>query len=264
MDPVTNVLGIDKVDMGGKFILIEERPNSNAHFVLNSIIINALNKNYGICFVLFHSTFNHYHNVGMKFGYNLTMLRAEGKVNLIEPMKIIASNIQCTVDEETHKLQEADTKVTPNISSIINDSLCRTIRNGYYEMTKNNHVVIVIDDLSHLYNLGFTLRDSMYCLRYIRSLIEHDNTSQLCIVIHTYERELQSCIANVAADTLKHMAHLFVIIDSLETGYSSDMSGKITINWRIDCIRRTHNWSEISKYLYKLSDRQVKIYTSGH
>ncbi|XP_033329194.1 elongator complex protein 6 [Megalopta genalis] len=264
MDPVSNILGIDKVNMDGKLILIEERHNSNANFVLNSVILNALSDNNGICFVLFHNTFNHYHNVGMKFGYNLKVLKAEGKVNIIEPMKIIGSNMESRNNEETCKLHETSIKEISDVTNSISDSLFRIIKNEYYEMKKyHKNVIIVIDDMSHLYNLGFTLRESMCYLKLLRSLIECDNTSQLCVAIHTYDDKLQNCMANIAVPILKYMAHLFVMIDSFETGYSSDVSGKITINWRIDHIRKEHNWSEISRYIYKVSDRQVKIYSPG-
>ncbi|XP_076644230.1 elongator complex protein 6 [Halictus rubicundus] len=262
MDPVSNILGIDKVNMDGKLILIEERHNSNANFVLNSVILNALSNNNGICFILFHNTFNHYHNVGMKFGYNLKVLKAEGKVDIIEPMKIIGANLQSRNNDDTCKLQETNIKVTSDITSDLSDSLFRIIKNEYCEMKKSQNVTIVIDDLSHLYNLGFTLKDSMCYLKLLRSLIECDNTS-LCIAIHTYDSKLQNSSANVAVHILKYMAHLFVMIDSFETGYSSDVTGKIAVNWRVDHVRREHNWSEISRYMYKVSDRQVKVYAPG-
>ncbi|XP_076220849.1 elongator complex protein 6 isoform X2 [Nomia melanderi] len=265
MDPVCNILGIDKVNVDGKLILIEERHNSNANFVLNSVILDALNRNYGICFALFHNTFHHYHNVGMKFGYNLTVLRAEGKVRVIEPMKIIESKMRSRNDERTYDMQGTDVNVTYNVSNDINDSLFGTITDEYHKMKKSHkHVIIIIDDLGHLYNLGFTLKDSMSYVRFLRSLIEHDIASQLCIAIHTYKCELQNSIANRSVHILKHMAHLFVKIDSFKTGQSNDVSGKITINWRVDRIRNEHKWSEISKYMYKLLDRQVKIYSPGH
>ncbi|XP_043252719.1 elongator complex protein 6-like [Colletes gigas] len=244
MDLVSNMLGIDKVNMGGKLILIEERHETDANFLLSSIILDALKKNYNICLVLFHNTFNHFHNVSIKFGCNLAMLRKEGKVKVVEPMKIVAA-----------ALQNMDKGTADNIVH----HLLTAIKNEY-----DAPAVIVIDDLSHLYNLGFHLRDVVYCMRYLRSLIECNKESQLCIVVHTYEQESQSCVPDTFVDGLKHMSHLFLAVEPFETGYSSDMSGKITVNWRIDCIRRKYNWSETVKYVYKLSDHQVKVYTSGN
>ncbi|OAD55625.1 hypothetical protein WN48_04501 [Eufriesea mexicana] len=103
----------------------------------------------------------------------------------------------------------------------------------------------------------------MYYVRYLRSLLEHYHMSQLCIVTHTYKDDQKICLSNILTRSLNYMAHLFIKIEPLETGYSNDASGNITINWRIDDIRKKYNWPEIVKYIYKLSDRQVQFYTAG-
>lgn len=248
MDSVCNTLGIDKVDMDGKLILIEERHNSDANFLLSSIVYNAVRKNCGICFVLFHNTFNHYQNVGMKFGYNLTSLREKGKIAVIEPMKEIVSNVEC--------MQERATSIINNIFMAIK-SECNKMTN------EGRSVLIIIDDISHFYNLGCDLNESVHYVRCLRSFLGQFPLFQLCIVTHTYNSELKSCVPNVFANGLKRMAHLIVKTEPLQTGYSSDASGNVTINWRISNIRMTYNWPEIAKYMYKLSNRQVQIYAPG-
>ncbi|XP_043792012.1 uncharacterized protein LOC122714602 [Apis laboriosa] len=249
MDSVSNILGIDKVNMSGKLILIEEQHDSNANFLLNSVIFNALKNNYGICFVLFHNTMNHYHNMGMKFGYNLTLLKEKHKITIIEPIKMIACNMEYIYE--------------PTKNCIINDVFI-IIKNECEKMMQSNEsVLIIMDDLNHIFNFGVNLREAMYYVRYLRSLIEHYNTVQLCIVTHIYKDELKNSFSNIFAQTLKYIAHLFIKIEPLKTGYSSDISGNLIINWRIDNIRIKYNWPQISKYIYKLSDRQVQIYIPG-
>ncbi|CAK9814676.1 Elongator complex protein 6 [Anthophora quadrimaculata] len=249
MDTVSNILGIDKVNMDGKLILIEEQHDSNANFLLSSIILNALKKNYGICFVLFHNTFNHYHSIGMKFGYNLTLLKEKGKVTIIEPMKILASDMH-------HMCKQAPNNIMHDVLAII--------KNEYHSMIRDNKpVIILIDDLSNFYNLGFNLKESIYFIRYLRSLIKDYSTSQLCIITHTYKYKSQSCISTTFAHSLKHMAQLFILVEPFQTGHCSDASGKIAINWRIDTIRTKYNWPEIARYIYKLSDHHVQIHAPG-
>ena len=247
MDSVSNILGIDKVNMDGKLICIEEQHDTNANFVLSSIISNALKRNHEICFVLFHNTMNHYHNIGMKFGYNLTLLREKGKVTIIEPMKIVAFNLEYIYEQTTN--------------NIVHDIFV-IIKTEYDKIVQNNkHVLIIIDDLSHIYNFGCNLKKSMYYMRYLRSLIECYNISQLCVVTHTYKDE--NSFPNVLAHGLKYIAHLFIKTEPLETGYSSDASGNITIHWKMDDVRIKYNWPKVMKYIYKLSDRQVQIYAPG-
>ncbi|XP_076243189.1 elongator complex protein 6 [Calliopsis andreniformis] len=263
MDSVSNILGIDKVNMSGKLILIEEKHESNANFVLNSIILNALKKQSGICFVLFHNTLNHYHNMGMKFGYNLTLLKEQGKIKIIEPMKIIASNIE-SINEPTPNLNISLTKLMSNSNINIVHNLFTIIKDEYHKLKESNEsVTIIIEDLSHLYDLGFNLESPVYYIRYLRSLLQLDNILQICIVMHTYKSESQDCIPNVFSHYLKHISHLYVAIDPLESGYSSDVCGKITINWKTDHIRKEYNLSETTRYIYTISNRQVKIHTLG-
>lgn len=249
MDSISNILGIDKVNMDGKLICIEEQHDSNASFLLSCVIFNALKKNYRICFILFHNTMNHYHNMGVKFGYNLMLLKEKHKVTVIEPMKFIVSNMGYTCEQTAN--------------NIIHD-IFLTIKNEYDKIVQNNEpVTIIIDDFSHIYNFGCNLRESTYYVRYLRSLVEYYNKSQLCIITHTYKDEPKNSVSNIFAYGLKHMADLFVKIEPLETGYSSDVSGNITINWKMDDIRTKYNWSEVARYIYKLSDRQVQIYAPG-
>ncbi|KOC70450.1 Elongator complex protein 6 like protein [Habropoda laboriosa] len=249
MDPVSNTIGIDKVNMDGKLILIEEQHESNANFLLNSIICNALNKNYEICFVLCHNTFNHYHNMGKKFGYNLSSLKEKGKVTVIEPMKVIASDVNFMHTQTSNK--------------ILLDVLLN-IKMEYESMTRNGApVVLLVDDISNFYNLGFDLKEYLYFIRFCRSLIKDYSRSYLCVVMHTYKHTSQSCISTTFTQVLKHMAQLFIVTEPLETGHSSRASGKIAIHWRIDSVRIKYNWPEIARYIYKLSDHHVDIYAPG-
>lgn len=260
MDSVSNILGIDRVNMNGKLIVVEEKHESNANFIINSIIFNALKKETGILLVLFHNTFNHYHNVAMKFGYNLTMLKEKNKVNIVEPMKIIASDIERIGEESTHDSDVNFSKFMANSNVNAMKNLLTTIKDEYHKMKNSNEdVIIIIEDLSHIYNLGFSSESPVYYVRYLRSLLQCNNVSQLCILIHTYKHLLQDCISDVLSHYLKHIAHLHIVVDLLESGYTSEISGKITVNWKIDSIRKKYNFSEVARYIYTVSDRQVKI-----
>lgn len=276
MESVYSTLGIDRVDMHGRIVLIEEQHGSDANFLVNAFISNALKKNYGLCFVLFHNTFSHYYNIGMRTGYNLMALKEKGKVTLVEPMKELVCNINemCKdIDVTTVNnmiLSGSDTKISnsneDNKSTGIKvvHNLFKLLKESCNEMTKQNEsILIIIDDISHLCNLGLSLKDSAYFVRYIRSFMESHPMMQLCIVAHTYRDDLQSCIPDIACNSLKYIAHLILIVEPLMTGHSSDASGKVTICWNIDSVRREYHWTERMIYLYKLFDWHVKIFAPG-
>ncbi|XP_076161469.1 elongator complex protein 6 [Ptiloglossa arizonensis] len=266
MDSISNKLGIDMVNMDRKLILIEEQGNVNASFLLSSMIFDALKNDYGICFVLFHNTYNHYYNVCMKFGYDLKFLREDDKIQIIEPMKIIANTMQCTNEETSHNLNTPITNLSSNNNEDIIHNLFTLITRKYNEMILHKkRAIIVIDDLSHLFNLGLNLRETMYFVRYLRSLVEHNKQCQcqLYVLVHTYQCELSNYFPNIFINGLKHMAYLFIKVEPFKTGQFRDVSGLITLNWQTGCETRQFNLPQIVRYMYALSDRQVKIYTPG-
>ncbi|XP_032669402.1 uncharacterized protein LOC116843247 [Odontomachus brunneus] len=263
MEMVYNILGIDRVNMDGKMVLIEEQHGTNANFLVNAVLSDALKKGNAACLVHCHNTFGHYHNVGIRFGYNLLSLKAKGQVTVVEPMKIVASNVVdiCKNSIDNEKII-ADIISREHID--IAHRLFTCIRERYEEAAKfNASVVLVIDDISHLLDLGLSVRDIMYLIRYLRSFMASYSKSQLCILTHTYQEDPKISDADMVANCLKHMAHLCVTTEPLITGYSGDASGRLTICWRIDSIRSKYHWAEKMTYLFKLLDWQVKVYAPG-
>ncbi|KAL2724528.1 hypothetical protein V1478_009041 [Vespula squamosa] len=276
MDSICNIIGIDRVDMSKRMVLIEEQHGCDANFLVNALISNALKKDYGICFVLFHNTFSHYHNVGIRSGYNLMTLKEKGKVALVEPMKELMHNINgICMDTDT---MDIGNRIFSNLYVKVSDSskdnrfngmtmvdnMFKLIRDNHNEMaSQNKTVLIIIEDISHLSDLGLSLRDSMYYIRYIRSLMESHPMTQLCVTVHTYQNDVKSCILDFICNNLKYIADLVLIAEPLVTGHSSDASGKITVCWNVDSVRSEYHWTEKMTYLYKLLDWHVKIFAPG-
>lgn len=275
-DSVHSALGLDKVDIRGKLILIEEQHGSDANFITSSILSNALEKNHGICLVLFHSSFGHYHNVGMKLGYNLNVLKERGQVIIIEPTKTL-SNIVDDLDHDSVDTASTDIDKSKRVLSDISGCAKAIERNKHlvyqlfvllynecYEMMKGNKsVAIIIDDISHMFDMNFIIQDVWYYVKYLRSLMQYEPTIALCIMTHTYNTNSRSCMPNMMMIGLKHMADLIVTVNSLSMGNAKDISGKVHICWKIDSIRRMHHWAKRITYMYRLLDRQVKLYIPG-
>lgn len=263
VDSILNVLGVDRIDMKGKMTLIEEVHGSNGNFLLSSIISKAIKKNNNICLVLFHNTFTHYYNVGIKMGYDLKALRAKGQVAVVDSMNAILSEVELLCEDELEVqdslLVQRDTKTNPKIVY----KLFTSVKNVYQnQLESDNTVLFIVDDLASLCDIGLSHTDCMLYVRYLRSLV-NDKPSELCVLTHAYRNDAQICVPDALANALKHMAHLIIIVEPLKTGYSNDASGKITIRWRTDSVMREYNWPEKCIYLYKLMDRQVKVYAPG-
>lgn len=265
MERVCNTLGIDRVNMKSKMILFEEQHGTNANFLVNAILSQSLKNGDGICFVLCHNTFGHYHNVGMRLGYNLSALKEKGQVTVAEPMKIVRDNI---VDMQKDSVNKQNLVITElangEMHTDIAHRLFTYIKEKYDEAMKTNEsVVLIVDDISHFLDIGLSTYDVMYFIRYLRSYMTSHPMSQLCVLVHTYEGDLQSLDANIVANGLKHMAHLCVSTERFKSGHSRDASGKLTVSWRINAIKSKFHWTEKRSYLFKLSNWQVEIYPAG-
>jgi len=264
MTMVCNILGIDKINMHGKINLIEEQHGTNANFLVNAILSHALKRNAAVCLVLCHNTFSHYYNIGMRLGYNLLNLKEKGQVTLVEPMKIIASDITDICKDFTNRMEI----IIPDVTSMghvdIAHKLFAFVKEKHDEAARfSESVVLIIDDINHLLDLGLGIRDIMYFMRYLRSFISSYPLSQLCILVHVYQGNLHTSNADIIASTLKHMAHMCVTTQPFKTGYSSDTSGKLIVHWKTDSIRSKYHLVEKTTHLFKMSDWQVKICTPG-
>ncbi|KAH0952066.1 hypothetical protein HN011_008175 [Eciton burchellii] len=263
MEMVCKTLGIDRVNMGGKMILIEEQHGTNANFLVHSVLSHALKKAEAVCLILCHNTIGHYHNIGVRFGYNLLSLKDKGQVTVVDLMKIIINDIanMCIVSVNE---KEIIPDVVPTKHADIAHKLFMHVKEKYEEASKfNSSVVLIIEDLNHLLDLGLGVRDTMYFMRYLRSFLTLYPTSQLCILMHAYQEASQHSDTDMIVNALKYMAHLCITTEPLKTGHSSNASGKLIVQWRVDTIRSMFNWMERTTHLFKLLDWQVKIFMPG-
>lgn len=244
MNEVIEALGIDKVDTSGQILLIDEQHNSNANFILHAIVSHCRSENYITCFVLFHNTFAHYHNVGMKLGYNLRKFLNE-TVRIIEPLKMIASSMDKDLGLDLMK------------------KLAHSIREQCINTKKerdDQKIFVIIDDLSHLLDVGLTLEEVWLFLRYLRTFINEEPLMTLVILCHTFK---DNCLPNLLEKGLRHFAQLAVTVQPLGAGKATNVSGRMIVSWKSDVDRLKFKWPDETVHLFKLYDRQVKLFEPG-
>jgi len=267
MEEIREAIGIDKVNTDGHLIFIEEQHAADANFILHAMTSHCIDNSITTCFVLFHNTFGHFHNVGMKFGYNLKKLYGSS-VRAIEPLKLISENIH-RENSITNNVSDLGKPLELDIKSgkvAFVESLVEIIKENSVKIKKeapSQKVFIIIDDLSHLFDLGLKAQDVWLFVRYLRSFVSLEPCFTLCIASHTCKVNQASYPANVIATGLRYFADLFIRVQPLETGYSRTVSGKMVINWKGLREKLEFKWPEETVYLYKLYDRQVKLFVPG-
>ncbi|XP_014220143.1 elongator complex protein 6 [Trichogramma pretiosum] len=262
MEEIREAIGINKATTSGSLIFIEEHHQSDANFVLQAIIAHCKEKNHMLNLVLFHNTFGHFHNVGMKLGYNLKK-DLNNTVNVIEPLKVISKNIHLQNSDNIKENLEFD--ITNKSTHLVNQ-LVQIIKDECISKAKEmseQKVYLIIDDLSHLFDVGLNVQDIWYFIRCIRSFINDEPLLTLCVTSHVFDSSLEFCETNIIANVLKHSADLVIVVRPLETGQSREISGKLAVYWKSESERLRFKWSEEMTYLYKLHDREVKLFAPG-
>ncbi|KAJ8683605.1 hypothetical protein QAD02_019397 [Eretmocerus hayati] len=262
MQEVKEAIGLDKVDLSGKLLLIREHHKTNANFILNSIISHCKDENSMTCLLLFHNTFGHFHNIGMKLGYNLRK-ESTSRVKVVEALKIISKNI--------HQISGVQCDDPPrfDIGNNNNDlvqKLAQVVKTEFFNASKeydSQKIYIIIDDLSHLFDMGLETEDVWLFIRHLRSLVEQEPSLVMCIATHVYEATEELCQSNVLAMSLQYFAELVVDVLPLGSGYSKDISGKMIVSWKSPIERLKFRWPEKSTHLFKLYDQKVKLFAPG-
>ncbi|XP_058803757.1 elongator complex protein 6 [Phymastichus coffea] len=246
MEDVREAIGIEKVDMSGKLIFVEEHHKADANFIYHTLTSHCMEKNNIICFVLFHNTFGHFHNVGMKLDYNLKKVQ-DKNVKVIEPLRLVTRNMEMSTSN-----------LVKELAGIIQIKCISTEKESV-----DQKVYVIIDDLSHLFDIGLSMEDVWLFTRYLRSFVKQEPFFTVCIGSHIYKSLGHQCLPNLAAVVLKHFADLIISVQPLETGFSKSASGKVIVYWKASNERHKFKWPKETMYLYKLLDRQVKLFEPG-
>ncbi|EZA55078.1 hypothetical protein X777_04545 [Ooceraea biroi] len=262
MMEVCKILGIDRVDMSDRKIVIEEQHGSNANFLVQSVLSNALKKKESVCLVLCHNTIGHYHNIGVRFGYDLLKLIEMGQVRVVDLMKIVLNDIDNTCNNVPTKGM-----IIPNVTCTTYPEIAERLAVQIKEKCddaerRNSPIILIIEDINHLLDLGLSVRDTIFFVRCVETYINMRPKSLLCILAHTYGKKNSECSdTDMIVNALKYESDLCVTTEPLKTGHSNDASGKLIVHWTVNAVRAMYNWPERMTYLFKLLDWQVKIST---
>ncbi|KPJ08184.1 hypothetical protein RR48_12923 [Papilio machaon] len=127
---------------------------------------------------------------------------------------------------------------------------------------KYNVVNIIFDGVSHLLDMHYNLKEvNLICSKVIE-LIREYNSLLICHCNVANDHDLTHVLANF----LSHKAFMVVEVENLASGWSSDVSGHMTIKYPGKKFDKEHMYSldiKPAQYLFKLFDRGVKLLAPG-
>ncbi|KAJ8957440.1 hypothetical protein NQ318_004920 [Aromia moschata] len=231
------VLSALKIKTGDRIISIKENSTADSNFILTHLIKQILYEKNRLCLVSFHNSIEHYQYVGKKLGYDLLRAVEEKDVSILEPISEIVENIGL---EENYFQEDKENIVKclyHDIKRNLNDLMLGNEAKAY----------LMVDDLSHLLDLGVDIGLIVNFVNYCVNLIDDE---RVAVVLSSH---VSSKIDEIIVNNLQYLADVHIEVSPLKTGRSTDVTGFLTVD----------RLSEKNQYHFKAFDRGIKTFHPG-
>lgn len=239
---IISCLQLDK-NAPGRIILIKEINGCDSAFIYSCVLSHCIKNQTPIVFISMHNSLNHHLNVGLKMNFNLQKHIDSGLIQFYNLGEEIVLNL---LENVTFSIQELYLKVQHKIPSRSTEPLN-----------------IIVDGLSHFFDLGYTLRDVNIFCKQLYGLVRQSNNSFL--LIHCNQAN-EDDVTHTMSNLLMHKADTVVEIENLQSGWSADVSGLLTVKYLGQKFQYEHMFNldrKPTRYLFKLFDRGVKLLAPG-
>lgn len=250
---VISTLELDKESLDGKVITINENSGCDANFFFSCLMSKQIKEGGGICLVNVHNDFNHFHNIGLKMGYNLKKLKDVGSIYNIDFLQMVSDAISNNIYNKCIDLSSENESTS---------SLYKLVDNALSTLHKTHKsVCIIIDDVTNFLDLNYTMSDINQFVHKCKSLVSQNNSS-LIMGLHTTSMDNRNY---AMIKGFYYISDIVCEVSPLSTGRSVDVSGsfKIIRPWINDDLMTLSKNTSMNYYLFKLFDRGVKVFAPG-
>ncbi|XP_049869274.1 elongator complex protein 6 [Pectinophora gossypiella] len=242
---IISSLQLDK-DFGGSRVIVAQEINGcDSSFIVSCTLGHCIKNKKPVLIMSTHNSITHYQNVGLKMNYNIQRHIDNG---LIQTYNLSGENVNMLMSNENVSLKVVLNEIKKIVSSM---------------KEKHGSVNIIIDGVSHLFDLQYTLKEvNEFCKHLIAIIRGCENSFLLCLCNVASEDD----VTHVMANLLSHKAHTVLEIESLSSGWSADVSGHLSIRHPGQKFQDEHTFTMDLKpahYLFKLFDRGVKLFAPG-
>lgn len=216
-----------------KTITVIEHELADANFIITHLLKQILNESNKVCFVIWHNSLGHYQNVLKRLGVDLLKKVEEGEVVVLQGLKRLLEEI--VNDGDAAVLQEV-------FFEEVKESVGRFVKN-------NENVFLVVDDFSHLFDLGVGLRE---VLGFVNKCMNLANDGRVSVVLggHVSDRS-----DRIVANSLTYTSDVTIGVSTLKTGRSRDVTGVIdVVRNRVDKVDTFH---------YQATEKEIRTFCPG-
>lgn len=239
---IITFLQLDRT-LSSRVVVVKELNRCDSSFVTSCVLNHCIKKKAALCLISTHNSFQHYQNVGLRMNYNLQKQVDSGLVDFYNLGHHCTQNLL-----SDNSLPELFHEVKERITSL---------------QQKNDEVNVIMDGVTHLFDLGYTVQKvNTFCKELIELVTGYNNSF---IVFHCHEAN-EDDVTRVMSNLLCHKAHTVLEVENLTSGLSADVTGHLTIKYPSLKFDTEHLYAmdmKMSRYLFKLFDRGVKLFAPG-
>lgn len=245
-----------------KCITVLER-GSDASFVVHHSLCYYIKNNYNVCFLALQQSFSHYANVAKKLGVNLGEAKEKNQLVFIEGLKSIGAALT-NADSESSSSSEWTNMFGTNDGE-------SKLKNLYLKLkevatSQNSPLLILIDDLTLLLYLGIEVKElvQFYCC-----LTQLSRSSQQACVLTLMHLDANEGTLNedepveLVSRYLQHYSDVVIDVRGLQTGYSREVHGQLTVEWRDRSQTHPGGTKKPTEMQFRVYDRTISFFALG-
>ncbi|CAG4979888.1 unnamed protein product [Colias eurytheme] len=245
MSDIITSLHLDRETQTHKIIVAKELNGCSSSFITSCVLGHCIKTRRPVFIISMHNSKDHYQNVGLKMNYNLVR------------------NIESGLIQFYNAGEELTNAVLANDQMSASDFITKMLKQIDCMHEANSSVNIIFEGVSHLFDLGYSLKDVNFICK---EMIDHVRVYDNSFVLFHCNAACESDETHVLANLLAYKSHVLVEVDHLASGWSADVSGHITFKYPSRKFESEHTnklEQKPSHHLFKLFDRGVKLLAPG-
>lgn len=220
-----------------KTITVIEHELADANFIITHLLKQFLSESKKVCFVIWHNSLGHYQNVMKRLGVDLLKKLEDGEVVVVQGLKRLLDEI--VNDGDVAALRET-------IAEVFFEEVKKSV-GGFVK--NNENVYLIVDDYSHLFDLGVGLRE---VLGFVNKCVNLGNDERVCVVLGTHVSDKSD---KIVANSLTYASDVTIVVSTLKTGRSRDVTGVIdVVRNRVDRVDTFH---------YQATEKEIRSFCPG-
>lgn len=252
-------LDFDNKALPRQFVVLSSDDIVEHTFVLNHMLMLYLKSGRRVFQLNFVHDDTFFSSVCQKVGINLKSYSAKNAFHTFSCLKLLKSLVKGSFSDDLHPLSFLSVPASGSgdrlsrLTSQILDEFHRFVGDD----PSKGEVLLLVDDISGLLNLGLTNREILGAVQSLRADARVRDSGALLVGTKSCAHD-DDAECHQLCTYLSHLADATIDVRGLSTGRSKDITGQISVT------RTSSTHLPVTKQMYfRLEDRGVKLFPAG-